>query len=506
MDFIGTLITGLSVCMQPMNIVFCFLGVLIGTVVGVLPGIGPVGALSILLPVTYGVSPVTAIIMLAGIYYGAQYGGSTTSILVNIPGEAASVVSCIEGYQMAQNGRAGAALGIAAFGSFIAGTLGVIALQTLAVPLVYFALRFGPPEYFSLMILGLVILTFLAQKSMIRALMMAGFGILLGTIGIDTITGAARFTFGTSELFDGISMAPLAMGLFGFSEILLNVERVIKQEKVVLNTKFRELLPTLKDWSRSIGAIMRGSFFGFFLGVLPGGGGVLGSLTSYAIEKRVSRHPEEFGKGAIEGLAGPESANNAAATGAFIPLLTLGIPGNVTMGILMGALMIHGIIPGPMLMKEHPDLFWGVVASMYVGNVMLIFLNLPLIGIWVKLLRVPYSILFPLLVFICMYGAYLINGNTTEMIMMLGFGIFGYLMRKFQYEPAPLVLAFVLSEMLEKAFRQSLIISGGSFEIFFTRPISIGCLALAAALLIASILPAAQKAMVRIKTESDEEQ
>jgi putative tricarboxylic transport membrane protein len=504
MDFLGNLITGLGVCMQPMNLLFCFLGVLIGTVVGVLPGIGPVGALSILLPVTYGVSPVAAVILLAGIYYGAMYGGSTTSILVNIPGEAASVVSCLEGYQMAKNGRAGAALGIAAFGSFIAGTLSVVALQAMSVPLVNVALRFGPPEYFSLMILGLVILTFLAQKSMIRALMMAGVGIFLGTIGIDTVTGTARFTFGSGDLFEGIGMAPLAMGLFGFSEIFLNVESKIKEELVIISTSLRELFPTLADWKRSIGAIFRGTIFGFFLGILPGGGGVLGSLTSYAVEKRVSKHPEEFGKGAIEGLAGPESANNSAATGSFIPLLTLGIPGNVTMGILMGAFMIHGIIPGPMLMTEHPDIFWGVVASMYVGNVMLIILNLPLIGIWVKLLRVPYSILFPLLVFICLCGAYLINSNTIDMSIMLGFGIFGYLMRKFKYEPAPLVLAFVLSKMLEKAFRQSLILSDGGFAIFFTRPISVGCLIVAGALLITSILPMVGKAMKRIKDEAEE--
>ncbi len=503
MDFISNLITGLGVSIQPLNLTFCFLGVFIGTLIGVLPGIGPIGAMAILLPATYGVPPTTAIIMLAGIYYGALYGGSTTSILVNIPGEAAAVVTCLDGYQMALKGRAGPALGIAAFGSFIAGTLGVIALQALAVPLVYIALRFGPPEYFSLMILGFVILTFLAQKSMIRALMMAGVGTLLGTIGLDTMTGTPRFTFGTAELFDGIGMAPLAMGLFGISEILLNVERKIKQEMAILNTNLTGVLPTLKDWSRSIGAILRGSFCGFFLGVLPGGGAVLASFASYAIEKRVSRNPEEFGKGAIEGVAGPESANNAAATGAFIPLLTLGIPANVVMAVLLGALMIHGISPGPMLMKTHPDLFWGVIASMYVGNVMLLVLNLPLIGLWVQLLRVPYAILFPLLLFICLYGAYLISNNTADMGMMLGFGIFGYLMRKFQYEPAPLVLAFVLSPLLEKAFRQSLILSGGTFTIFLTRPISIGCLILTGVLLITSILPMVRKVMVRIITESE---
>ena len=495
MEFFSNLITGLGVSLQPLNLIFCFLGVFIGTLIGVLPGIGPIGAMAILLPVTYGIPPTTAIIMLAGIYYGALYGGSTTSILVNIPGEAASVVTTLDGYQMALKGRAGPALGIAAFGSFIAGTLGIIALQVLAVPLVYLALRFGPPEYFSLMILGFVILTFLAQKSMIRALLMAGVGTLLGTIGLDTMTGTPRFTFDIGELFDGVGMAPLAMGLFGISEILLTVEQKIKLE--ILKTKVTGLFPTIEDWSRSIGAILRGSFFGFFLGVLPGGGAVLASFASYAVEKRISKNPEEFGKGAIEGVAGPESANNAAATGAFIPLLTLGIPANVVMAVLLGALMIHGLTPGPMLMKEHPDLFWGVIVSMYLGNVMLLVLNLPLIGLWVQLLRVPYAILFPLLLFVCLYGAYLINNSTTDMIMMLVFGIFGYLMRKFQYELAPLVLAFVLSPLLEKAFRQSLVLSGGSFTIFFTRPISIGCLILTSVLLITSILPMIRKVMVR---------
>jgi putative tricarboxylic transport membrane protein len=504
MDFFANLIAGFSVALQPLNLMFCFLGVFVGTLIGVLPGIGPVGTMAILLPVTYGLSPTTAIIMLAGIYYGAQYGGSTTSILVNIPGEAASVITCLDGYQMALQGRAGPALGIAAFGSFIAGTFGVIGLQLLAPPLVSVALRFGPPEYFSLMILGFVILTYLAQKSMAKALMMAGVGIVLGTVGLDTMTGMPRFTFNIPELLDGVGLAPLAMGLFGISEILLNVEKKIKQE--LLTTKVKGLFPTLQDWARSIGAILRGAVSGFFLGILPGGGAVLASFVSYALEKRISKDPKKFGQGAIEGVAAPESANNSAAQGAFIPLLTLGIPSNVVMAILLGALMIHNITPGPMLVKEHPNLFWGVISSMYVGNVMLLVLNLPLIGLWVQLLRVPYTILFPLILFICLIGAYVINNSIVDVALMFFFGVVGYLMRKFEYELAPLVLAYVLTPLLENALRQSLILSGGSFGIFLTRPISAGCLVAAAALLLSSLLPMIWKRREAMVAEAKEDE
>jgi putative tricarboxylic transport membrane protein len=503
MDFFSNLIAGFSVTLQPLNLTFCFLGVFIGTLIGVLPGIGPVGTMAILLPATYGIPPTTAIIMLAGIYYGAQYGGSTTSILVNIPGEAASVVTCLDGYQMALKGRAGPALGIAAFGSFIAGTFGVIGLQVLAPPLVSVALRFGPPEYFSLMALGLVILTYLAQKSMVKALMMAAVGVLLGTIGLDTMTGMPRFTFNIPDLLDGVGLAPLAMGLFGISEILLNVERKIKLE--ILTTKVKGIFPTVEDWGKSIWAILRGTGIGFFLGILPGGGAVLSSFVSYAVEKRFSGHPADFGRGAIEGVAAPEAANNSAAQGAFIPLLTLGIPANVVMAILLGALMIHNITPGPLLVKEHPDLFWGVISSMYVGNAMLLVLNLPLIGLWVQLLRVPYAILFPLILFICLIGSYVINNSTADVALMLLFGVVGYLMRKFDYEPAPLVLAYVLSPLLENALRQSLILSGGSFTIFFARPISSGCLILAALLLMTSILPFIRKRRGKILVEEKED-
>ncbi len=504
MDILAHIALGAQTLFTPTNFLFCFLGVLMGTLVGVLPGLGPTAAIALLLPNTFHVSPVTAIIMLDGIYYGAMYGGSTTSILVNIPGEAASVITTLDGYQMARQGRAGPALGIAAFGSFIAGTLGVIGLQLMAPPLVRVALRFGPPEYFSLMILGFVILTYLAQKSMAKALMMAGVGILLGTVGLDTMTGMPRFTFDLPELLDGVGLAPLAMGLFGISEIFLNVEKKIKHE--LLTTRIKGLFPTLEDWRRSALPILRGTVLGFFLGILPGGGAVLSSFVSYAVEKRVSKTPQKFGKGAIEGVAAPEAANNSAAQGAFIPLLTLGIPANVVMAILLGALMIHNITPGPMLVKEHPQLFWGVIASMYMGNAMLLLLNLPLIGLWVQLLRVPYSILFPLILFICLIGAYVINNSTTDVAFMLLFGVAGYLMRKFEYEPAPLVLAYVLAPLLENALRQSLILSSGSFGIFMNRPISAGCLIVAALLLLSSLLPMLRKKRETLVAEAEKDE
>ena len=502
MDLADNLITGFSVALQPHNIFFCFIGVLIGTLIGVLPGIGPVGAMSILLPITFGISPVTAIIMLSGIYYGAQYGGSTTSILVGIPGEAASVVTMLDGHQMALQGRAGPALGIAAFGSFIAGTIGIIGLMLLAPPLASIALKFGPPEYFALMIMGLVILTYLAQKSMAKSLMMAGVGVLAGVVGLDTMTGLPRFTFGVSDLLDGIGIAPLAMGLFGVSEILLNVERTIKQGVVVSQVK--NLLPSRQDWKESFAPIMRGSLSGFLLGILPGGGAVLASFISYGTEKRISKTPEKFGHGAIAGVAGPEAANNAAAQAAFIPLLTLGIPANAVMGILLGALMIHGITPGPLMIQKNPELFWGTVTSMYLGNAMLLVLNLPLIGLWVRLLRVRYAVLFPLILFIALIGAYVINGSEMDLYMMLFFGVVGYLMRKFDYEPAPLILAYVLSPILEDSLRQSLIISSGSMGIFVSRPIAAGFLFISLLLLVSAVLPAIRKKRNALVASADE--
>jgi putative tricarboxylic transport membrane protein len=491
MDFFANLMTGLSVTFQPINLFYCFLGVFLGTLIGVLPGLGPAGAMSILLPLTFKMPAAPAIIMLAGIYYGAMYGGSTTSILINIPGEAASVVTTLDGYQMALQGRAGPALGIAAFGSFIAGTMGIVGLQLLSPPLVSMALRFGPPEYFALMILGLVILTYLAQKSIVKALLMAGIGIFLGLVGLDNITGKPRFTLGVPKFMDGIGLIPLIMGLLGISEVFLNVEKTLYRE--VAKTPITHLLPSLKEWGQSKWAIIRGSFIGFFLGILPGGGAILASFVAYAMEKRFSRTPERFGRGAIEGVAAPESANNSAASGAFIPLLALGIPSNVLMAILIGALMMHGITPGPMLMKEHPDVFWGVIGSMYVGNGMLLALNLPLIGLWVQILRIPHTILFPLVLLFCVIGSYSENYSIFDVAMMLFFGVVGYLMRKFEYEPAPLVLAFVLGPMMETALRQSLIISDGSFLVFLSRPIAAGCLIVAAGLLLTSFIPSLMK-------------
>ena len=471
MDLLHNIALGFSSALEPGHLFFCFLGVLVGTLVGVLPGLGPAAAISLLLPATFYLDPTSAIIMLAGIYYGAMYGGSTTSILVNIPGEAASVVTCLDGYQMARQGRAGPALGISAFGSFIGGTLSVLGLMILAPPLAKFAIQFGPPEYFALIFCGLSILIYLAKGSMLKAIAMALIGLFLGTIGSDFITGQLRFTFGNLTLMDGIGLVPVVMGLFGIAEVLENLEQTLQRD--VFKTTYSGLFPTCKDWKTSIGPISRGGILGFFLGILPGGGAVISSFASYAVEKRLSKHPERFGTGAIEGVAAPETANNAATGGAFIPLLTLGIPCNAVMALVLGALLIHGIQPGPLLMKQNPDLFWGVVASMYIGNAMLLILNLPLIGLWVKLLKVPYSILFPLILLFCIIGAYSLNNNYEEVIIMILFGVFGYLMRKFDYEAAPLVFALVLSPLIENALRQSLLMSHGSFGIFFTRPVSL---------------------------------
>ncbi len=488
METAASLFHGLAVSLQPANLLFCFVGVLVGTLIGVLPGIGPLGAIALLLPSTFYVSPLGALIMLAGIYYGAMYGGSTTSILVNIPGEAASVITCLDGYQMARQGRAGPALGIAAFGSFIAGTITVMLLAFLAPPLARFALRFGPPEYFSLMVFGLTVLVYLANGPVIKALMMAALGLILGIVGQDMISGRARFTFGISELNDGIGIIPVVMGLFGVTEVLLNVEEKLTAHAAI-RTTIRGLLPSVADWKASIGPILRGTFVGFFLGILPGGGALISSFASYSMEKKLSRHPEQFGKGAIEGVAGPESATNAATAGAFIPMLSLGIPNNGVMALMLGALILHGLQPGPLLMKEQPDLFWGTIASMYVGNVMLLVLNLPLIGLWVQVLRIPYPVLFPLILLFCLIGVYSVNNSTMEIWFMIGFGVVGYLMKKFEYEAAPLVLALILGPMFENALRQSLILSEGSAIVFVTRPISAAFLAAAVLLLASSLVP-----------------
>jgi putative tricarboxylic transport membrane protein len=480
------ILIGFQSALQPENLFYCFIGVLLGTLIGVLPGIGPVATISILLPITFKITPIAAIIMLSGIYYGAQYGGSTTSILLNIPGEASSVITCLDGYQMARQGRAGPALGMSAIASFIAGTLSLLGLTFLATPFTDFAIRFGAPEYFALMVLALVILTYLAHGSMLKALIIALFGLTLTFVGTDNITGSLRFTFGIMHLSDGFDLVPLIMGLFGISEVLINLEQSISQD--VLKTKIKNLLPTAHDWVKSKGAILRGTVIGFFLGVLPGAGPVISSFVAYSVEKRISTYPEKFGTGMIEGVAAPEAANNASAQGAFIPLLTLGIPPNITMAILFGALMIHGLQPGPLLMVDHPDFFWGVVTSMYIGNIMLVILNLPLIPVWVRILRLPYPFLFPLIILFCLVGAYSLNNSANDIIVMLGFGVLGYLFRKLKYEGAPLVMAFVLGPLLELNLRRSLIVSDDSFLIFFTRPISAAILGIAFAILALSFI------------------
>jgi putative tricarboxylic transport membrane protein len=462
---------GFDIAFTLTNLTFALIGAVLGTMVGILPGLGPSATISLLLPLSFKIgSPVTSIIMMAGIFYGAMYGGSTTSILVNIPGEAASVVTCLDGYQMALKGRAGPALGMAAIGSFIAGTIGVLGLTFVAPPLAEFALKFGPPEYFSLTLFGLLMATLLGEGSILKGLIMVVMGLLLGSVGLDPISGAIRFTWGLHMLQEGIDFVTLAMGMFGIGEIFFNLEKVLKTELVT--RKVTHLWPTLKDWADSKWAVIRGSFIGFFIGILPGGGAVISSLVSYAVEKRVSKTPEEFGKGAIQGVAGPESANNAAASASFIPLLTLGIPGNAAIAMIFAALLIQGVQPGPFLITEKPEIFWGVVASMYIGNVMLLILNLPMVGIWVQLLRVPYAILAPIVVLFCCVGVYSIRNTVFDIYVMGIFGVIGYILRKVNLEPGPMILAFVLGPILERAIRQALLISAGSPLIFFTRPIS----------------------------------
>jgi putative tricarboxylic transport membrane protein len=497
MGLFDNVLMGFRVTLQPLNLLFCFIGCVIGTLVGVLPAFGPVAAMSLLFPITFYLDPVAAIIMLAGIFYGAMYGGSTTSILVNIPGEAASVVTCIDGYQMARKGRAGPALGISAFGSFIAGTFGVLALMLVAPPLSEMALKFGPPEFFSLMLLGLTLVAYLSSGPLSKALLMASIGLFLGTVGTDNVTGTTRFSFDSLTLMDGIGLIPLIMGIFGIGEVLYNLEFQIKRD--VYQTRITHLLPTLSDWMESKWPLVRGMLIGFFLGILPGGGAIIASFVSYAVEKRVSKTPEKFGTGMIAGVAGPEAANNAASQANFIPLLTLGIPANAVMAILMGALVVHGITPGPMLIREHPDLFWSVVTSMYIGNAMLLILNLPLIGLWVRLLRIPYGILFPLILLLCLTGSYSMKNNVWDMILMTLFGIIGYLMRKFKFDAPPLVLAFILGPIMEASLRRSLLIAGGNPLIFVQRPISGVIILCVALMMVSTLIPGLRKRKKRIE-------
>jgi putative tricarboxylic transport membrane protein len=481
MEIFSGLINGFSVALTPVNVLFAFLGAILGTAIGVLPGLGPAATIALLLPATYAISsPVTAIILMAGIFYGSQYGGSTTSILLNLPGEASSVVTCIDGYKMAQKGRAGAALGIAAIGSFVAGTVGIVGMTLFAPKIAGFALSFGPPEMFSLALVGLLMAVTLSGASIVKGLIMMALGLLLASVGLDPISGKTRFSFGVIELQSGFDFVTLAMGVFGLGEIFAGLESAVKCEAVT--TKVGQVWPTVKDWVDSRMAILRGTLIGFVVGIIPGGGAVISSLVSYAVEKRVSKHPEEFGRGAIEGVAGPESANNAASSSSFIPLLTLGIPGNASIAMIFAALMIKGVTPGPFLIQEHPEIFWGVIASMYVGNVMLLVLNLPLVGLWVQLVRIPFGILAPVIILFTAIGSYSIQGQVFDIYSLIGFGLFGYLLRKLKFEPGPLVLAFVLGPMIEGAMRRSLLISGGSFMIFVTHPISMALIGLFALL------------------------
>lgn len=470
METVNSLFYGLTIALQPMNLFYCFMGTLTGTLVGVLPGIGPTATIAMLLPLTYNLNHVSAMIMLAGICYGAMYGGSTTSILLNIPGEAASVVTCIDGYMMARKGRAGPALGISAFGSFIAGTFSVIGLVLLAPFLANFALRFGPPEFFSLMVMAMTVVTYLARRSMVKALMMAAFGVMVGIVGMDPITAKARFTFGIAELNDGIGIAPVIMGLFGIGEVLQNVGIIMKKE--VFSGKISGLFPNREDWKKSSMPIARGTVLGFFMGLIPGVGMTIPTFISYVIEKRLSKHPERFGTGMIEGVAAPEACNNASVGGTFIPLLSLGIPSTSLMAMLLAALMILGLQPGPLLIKTSPDLFWGLIASMYVGNIMLLILNLPLIPVWVRFLKIPYSYLFSFILLFIVIGAYSLNNDIMDIFIVITFGILGYFLNKFGFEAPPFVLGLILGPIIEVSLRRSLILSHGSFMIFVSRPIS----------------------------------
>jgi putative tricarboxylic transport membrane protein len=480
MDALGGLATGFAVILTPANLYLCFLGSLIGTLVGVLPGVGPLAALALLLPVTFTLSPVGGMVMLASIFYGAMYGGSTTSILLNIPGEAASVVTCIDGHQMARQGRAGPALGIAAIGSFIAGTLGVVVMTFFAPLIAAVAIRFGPPENFGLMVLGLVCTLFMISSSTVKGVLMIALGFLSAAVGIDVVNGRERFTFGSVDLSGGIELLAVVIGLFGVAEVLSNVETMTKSTLVA--ERIRGLWPTLADWRSSWMAILRGSGLGFLLGLVPGGGPVTASFMSYALERRLSPHPERFGKGAIEGVAGPESANNAAVAGSIIPVLSLGIPGNPVTALLLGALIIQGIQPGPLFMTQRPDLFWGIVASMYVGNVFLLLLNLPLVGLWAQLLRIPYRVLFPLVLLLSVVGTYSANKNVFDLWVMLAFGVAGYVLRKLEYDLAPFVIAFVLAPLLEQSLRQSLVMSPDGAMILVQRPVTALLLAASAVL------------------------
>ncbi len=501
MGLLENLGLGLETALTPVNLLFALIGVALGTAVGVLPGIGPTATMAMLLPITFGFEPVTSLIMLAGIYYGAQYGGSTTAILINLPGESSAAVTAIDGHEMAKRGRAGPALATAALGSFFAGTVGTVVLALFAVPISRAALAFGPAEYFSLVVLGLIASITLASGSTLKALAMIVLGLLLGTVGQDIATGTPRFTFGQRELFGGLNFVSLAVGLFGVAEILRNLEN--ETTRTVMVKKVKNLFLSKADFRRITAPVLRGTGLGSALGVLPGAGHVLASFVSYSVEKRVAKHPEEFGKGAIEGVAGPESANNAAAQTSFIPLLTLGIPANSIMALLIGAFIIQGIVPGPNVVTEEPDLVWGLIVSMWIGNLFLVLLNLPLIGLWVKMLTIPYRVLFPAIIAFASIGTYSLGLNAYHVYAIVFFGILGYVLIKLGCEPAPLLLGFVLGPLLERYLRRALTISQGDATVFLTRPVSLTLLILAVLAFVIAVLPAVRRKREVVFEEED---
>jgi putative tricarboxylic transport membrane protein len=491
MDLIANLALGFATALTPMNLLLAFIGCLVGTLIGVLPGVGPIATIAMLMPLTLKVDPTGALIMLAGIYYGAQYGGSTTAILLNIPGEVTAVVTAIDGHEMAKQGRAGTALGIAAIGSFFAGTVATLVIAAIGAPLTKLALLFGPAEYFGLMVFGLGLAIVLARGSVLKAVIMVVLGLLLATVGTDLETGQDRLTLGIAELSDGVDFAVLAMGVFGIAEILRNLEN--PESRHVAVSKIGRLLPSLDELRRSLGPVVRGTGIGSILGILPGNGAVLGPFASYALEKKLSKDPSRFGKGAIEGVAGPESANNAGAQTSFIPLLTLGIPPNAVMALMVGAMTIHGLIPGPQVMIKHPTLFWGMIASMWIGNLFLLIINLPLIGLWVRLLKVPYRLMFTTILLFCAIGIYSINNNPYDVYFTAFFGLAGYVFIKLGLEPAPMLLGFVLGRLMEEKLRQALALSEGSFMTFVERPVAAALLVLAAAVMAIAVLPAVSR-------------
>ena len=498
-SLLDNLALGFGVALSLSNVALAFAGCLVGTLIGVLPGVGPIATITMLLPITFGMEPVSALIMLAGIYYGAQYGGSTTAILVNIPGEVTAVVTTLDGHQMARNGRAGAALGIAAIGSFLAGTFATLVIAALATPLTRVALLFGPAEYFSLMATGLVFAVVLARGSLPKAIAMLLLGVLLSTVGTDLDTGAERMTFGYAPLADGVDFAVLAMGLFGFAEVMRNLE--VDEQRDVVRQPIGRLLPSREDLFRSAGPIVRGSLVGAALGILPGNGAVLGPFASYTMEKKLAKDPRRFGRGAIEGVAGPESANNAGAQTSFIPLLTLGIPPNAVMALMVGAMTIHGIVPGPLVMTRNPSMFWGVIASMWIGNLMLLVINLPLVGLWVRLLKVPYRLLFPAILLFSCVGIYSVNSSPSDVVFTAAFALAGYALNKLGFETAPVLLGYVLGRLMEENLRRALAISRGSLGTFLERPVSAGLLAVGALVLAIAVFPTVRRRREQVFAE-----